>query len=221
MSPGVFLLLGLLILRAEPSITPEKGGDPQKLGRCPRDFMRCLRQEPPLCANDSSCPAGLKCCPWECRLRCIPPAEEKPGACLAAAPEGFIAPCSFPCLEDKDCLGMQKCCPLGCGSACVEPAPDKPGECPKVRPQQKSEPCTEQDSCAHDRDCPRQEKCCFSGCAMHCARPAREHNAVAVPRHRAEQCVEKCEADSQCPWGQRCTRTSCGRVCTDTPGDAA
>ncbi|XP_039419574.1 uncharacterized protein LOC109144281 [Corvus cornix cornix] len=72
--------------------------------------MRCLRLESPLCANDSSCPAELKCCPWECRLRCIPPAEEKPGACPAAAPERLIAPCSFPCLEDKDCLGAQKCC---------------------------------------------------------------------------------------------------------------
>uniref|UniRef100_A0A803V9C0 WAP domain-containing protein n=1 Tax=Ficedula albicollis TaxID=59894 RepID=A0A803V9C0_FICAL len=47
----------------------------QKPWRCPRDFMRCLRLESPLCANDSSCPAGLKCCHWECRLRCIPPAE--------------------------------------------------------------------------------------------------------------------------------------------------
>lgn len=50
---------------------------------------------------------------------------EKPGACPAAAPEGPIAPCSFPCLEDKDCLGAQKCCPLGCGSACLEPAQGK------------------------------------------------------------------------------------------------
>uniref|UniRef100_A0A8C5TPE7 WAP domain-containing protein n=1 Tax=Malurus cyaneus samueli TaxID=2593467 RepID=A0A8C5TPE7_9PASS len=47
----------------------------QKLLPCPQDFMRCLRLESPLCANDSSCPAGLKCCHWECRLRCIPPAE--------------------------------------------------------------------------------------------------------------------------------------------------
>ncbi|KAL9835141.1 uncharacterized protein GJ701_012287 [Geothlypis trichas] len=125
MNPGIFLLLGLLILRAELSVTPEKGGDSQKPGRCPRDFMRCLRLESPLCANDSSCPAGLKCCLWECRLRCIPPAEEKPGACPAAAPEGLVAPCSFPCLEDKDCLGAQKCCPLGCGSACLEPAQGK------------------------------------------------------------------------------------------------
>lgn len=30
MSPGVFLLLGLLILRAEPSVTPEKGGEYQE-----------------------------------------------------------------------------------------------------------------------------------------------------------------------------------------------
>uniref|UniRef100_A0A8C3MPN1 Uncharacterized protein n=1 Tax=Geospiza parvula TaxID=87175 RepID=A0A8C3MPN1_GEOPR len=61
-----------------------------------------------------------------CRLTSRPlGAAEKPGACPAAAPEGLIAPCSFPCLEDKDCLGAQKCCPLGCGSACLEPAQGK------------------------------------------------------------------------------------------------
>uniref|UniRef100_A0A8B9MX73 WAP domain-containing protein n=1 Tax=Accipiter nisus TaxID=211598 RepID=A0A8B9MX73_9AVES len=31
-------------------------------------------------------------------------------------------------------------------------------------------------------------------------------------------CVEECEADSQCPQGQRCTSTGCGRVCMDVPG---
>lgn len=48
-----------------------------------------------------------------------------------------------------------------------------------------------------------------------------ESDTVAVPRHGAERCSEECEADSQCPWGQRCTRTSCGRVCVDTPGGEA
>ncbi|XP_064586410.1 perlwapin-like [Zonotrichia leucophrys gambelii] len=164
MSTGVFLLLGLLILRAEPSITPEKGGDSQKPGQCPRDFMRCLHLESPLCANDSSCPAGLKCCLWECRLRCIPPAEEKPGACPAAAPEGLIAPCSFPCLEDKDCLGAQKCCPLGCGSACLEPAQDrpKPSEGPTVQPG------SFRQRCRGDSDCPGAQKCCNSSCSQQC-----------------------------------------------------
>uniref|UniRef100_A0A8C0AML8 WAP domain-containing protein n=1 Tax=Buteo japonicus TaxID=224669 RepID=A0A8C0AML8_9AVES len=31
-------------------------------------------------------------------------------------------------------------------------------------------------------------------------------------------CVEECEADLQCPQGQRCTSTGCGRVCMDIPG---
>uniref|UniRef100_A0A8C5TPG2 WAP domain-containing protein n=1 Tax=Malurus cyaneus samueli TaxID=2593467 RepID=A0A8C5TPG2_9PASS len=61
-----------------------------------------------------------------CSLTCRPlGAAEKPGACPAAAPEGLIAPCSFPCLEDEDCVGAQKCCPLGCGFACLEPAQGK------------------------------------------------------------------------------------------------
>uniref|UniRef100_A0A8C2Y7V0 BPTI/Kunitz inhibitor domain-containing protein n=1 Tax=Coturnix japonica TaxID=93934 RepID=A0A8C2Y7V0_COTJA len=34
----------------------------QKPGLCPRDFTRCLQQEPPLCTNDSTCPGWLKCC---------------------------------------------------------------------------------------------------------------------------------------------------------------
>ncbi|XP_071615928.1 uncharacterized protein [Heliangelus exortis] len=121
MGLGVFFILGLLVLGAELGPTPETGGQPQKPGRCPRDFTRCLRLQPPLCANDSSCPGWHKCCPRDCRLRCIPPAEEKPGACPAAAPEGLFVPCSFPCLEDKDCVGAQKCCPLSCGPACLEP----------------------------------------------------------------------------------------------------
>ncbi|XP_030319092.1 progranulin-like isoform X4 [Calypte anna] len=135
MGLGVFFILGLLVLRAELGPTPETGGQPQKPGRCPRDFTRCLRLQPPLCANDSGCPGWHKCCPRDCRLRCIPPAEEKPGACPAAAPEGLFVPCSFPCLEDKDCVGAQKCCPLSCGPACLEPVraedtPAIPG-CPR------------------------------------------------------------------------------------------
>lgn len=42
-----------------------------------------------------------------------------------------------------------------------------------------------------------------------------------MPQPRAGQCSEECETDSQCPWGQRCTRTSCGRACMDTPGGEA
>uniref|UniRef100_A0A8C4JKI2 WAP domain-containing protein n=1 Tax=Dromaius novaehollandiae TaxID=8790 RepID=A0A8C4JKI2_DRONO len=31
----------------------------------------------------------------------------------------------------------------------------------------------------------------------------------------AGQCGEECSADTQCPRGQRCARTGCGRVCVD------
>uniref|UniRef100_A0A8U8B9W4 Uncharacterized protein n=1 Tax=Geospiza parvula TaxID=87175 RepID=A0A8U8B9W4_GEOPR len=48
-----------------------------------------------------------------------------------------------------------------------------------------------------------------------------EQDTVAVPQPSAGRCSEECEADSQCPWGQRCTRTSCSRVCMDAPGGEA
>uniref|UniRef100_A0A8C3QSN7 WAP domain-containing protein n=1 Tax=Cyanoderma ruficeps TaxID=181631 RepID=A0A8C3QSN7_9PASS len=90
-------------------------GDSQKPGRCPRDFMRCLRLEPPRCANDSSCPAGLKCCHWECRLRCIPPPSEGP----MAQPGSFRERCR----GDSDCPDAQKCCNSSCGHQCLPGVP--------------------------------------------------------------------------------------------------
>lgn len=67
------------------ALTPSPAtGELQKPGRCPRDFTRCLHQEPPLCTNDSACPGWLKCCSHECRLRCIPPAE---GTATLAQPQ--------------------------------------------------------------------------------------------------------------------------------------
>lgn len=38
-----------------------------------------------------------------------------------------------------------------------------------------------------------------------------------MPWHGAEWCPQECEADSQCPRGQRCTHSGCGHVCTDPP----
>uniref|UniRef100_A0A8D2PA73 WAP domain-containing protein n=1 Tax=Zosterops lateralis melanops TaxID=1220523 RepID=A0A8D2PA73_ZOSLA len=32
------------------------------------------------------------------------------------------------------------------------------------------------------------------------------------------QCVEECQADSQCPRGQRCTSSGCDHICMDIPG---
>lgn len=45
------------------------------------------------------------------------------------------------------------------------------------------------------------------------------HRAPAESQDKAGSlCLEECEADSQCPQGQRCTSTGCGRVCMDIPG---
>uniref|UniRef100_A0A8C0BPC1 WAP domain-containing protein n=1 Tax=Buteo japonicus TaxID=224669 RepID=A0A8C0BPC1_9AVES len=50
----------------------------------------------------------------------------------------------------------------------------------------------------------------------HCPLLPAERDAAVVPQHGAEPCREECEADSQCPWGQRCTHTGCGRICMDS-----
>uniref|UniRef100_A0A8C5IDT6 WAP domain-containing protein n=1 Tax=Junco hyemalis TaxID=40217 RepID=A0A8C5IDT6_JUNHY len=113
---------------------------------------------PPACtASPTTAALVLRSCPLTSRLL---GAAEKPGACPAAAPEGLIAPCSFPCLEDKDCLGAQKCCPLGCGSACLDPGSPQ-GSCgPTVQPGSFRE------RCRADSDCPGAQKCCNSSCGQ-------------------------------------------------------
>ncbi|XP_053937535.1 latent-transforming growth factor beta-binding protein 4 isoform X5 [Cuculus canorus] len=234
---AIFLLLGLLILRAEPDTAPEeKGGELQKPGRCPRDFTRCLRLEPPLCAKDSSCPSRHKCCFWECRLRCTPPAEEKPGVCPAAAPEGLFYPCSFPCLEDKDCLGAQKCCALGCGAACLEPVQDqpKPEECPTAQPGSAG-PCWErcredasaapatpqlrhQQQCRQDQDCPQPEVCCHQHCSQECHAHSQEAPTVTPAQQQGTRCRSNrdCGSREMC-CGGRCAG-SCGAELQDKAG---
>ncbi|XP_021272607.1 papilin-like isoform X3 [Numida meleagris] len=198
-------------------------GELQKPGLCPRDFTRCLHQEPPLCTNDSVCPGWLKCCSHECRLRCTPPAEEKPGACPAAAPEGLFYPCSFRCQEDKDCLGSQKCCPLGCGSACVEPAQDichlpaVPG------------PCGGHElSFFYNVTSGRCETFPYSGCGGNanrfgtraaCRRACLGHEkpkageCPAVLPELEGPCREECDGDSDCPKALKCCNSSCGLQC--------
>ncbi|XP_017591060.1 PREDICTED: keratin-associated protein 10-4-like [Corvus brachyrhynchos] len=221
MSPGVFLLLGLLILRAEPSVTPEKGGDTQKPGRCPRDFMRCLRLESPLCANDSSCPAELKCCPWECRLRCIPPAE---GTAPRYSRDTSPAPATqrpllhqWGCLQDQDCPPSHVCCHQLCSRHCVAKSAGKDGFCPVRAGLFPSYDCRAQ--CWHDGECPREEKCCLSGCDYVCLPPSREKPGICPLAEEAPlavtPCGTTCTKDWQCPGAEKCCSSSrCGHVCS-------
>lgn len=67
-------------------------------------MTRCLRQEPPLCANDSSCPGWHKCCPQECQLRCTllakgtaPRHGHQHHLCPGAAGTLLLHPCPHPC----------------------------------------------------------------------------------------------------------------------------
>ncbi|KAK2520783.1 hypothetical protein Q9233_011419, partial [Columba guinea] len=121
MRPGVFLLLGLLILRADLGTAPEETGD--KPGKCPKVRPRrppesCAEQDS--CSHDRDCPRQEKCCFSGCAMRCARPAREHPGECPPAQP------CWDPrrrhrsrCLDDSVCRREEKCCDTGCGWDCV------------------------------------------------------------------------------------------------------
>ncbi|NXW69768.1 WAP protein, partial [Hirundo rustica] len=136
----------------------------------------------------------------------------KPGACPAAAPQGLIAPCSFPCLEDKDCLGAQKCCPLGCGSACLEPAQEKPGICP-LADEAPLAPCGT--TCTKDWQCPGAEKCCNSSrCGYVCSAPEPDKPGECPkvrPQHPPGPCTEtdSCTHDRDCSRQEKCCFSGC------------
>nr|XP_013813992.1 PREDICTED: WAP four-disulfide core domain protein 3 [Apteryx mantelli mantelli] len=246
MGRGGFFLLGLLVLRAQLGTASETGGKPEKLGSCPRDFTRCLQLETPLCANDSSCPGRQKCCHWDCRLRCRPPAEEQHQR--------------KSCRSDWDCPRAERCCRHWCSPEChagmeegfapgagwreallqplqppwprcaASPQGGKPGFCPASPGLYSSYACEAR--CRGDGECPGEQKCCLRGCDYVCLPPARgcgpaSHQGTRSPGHRvpaesqdpaAGWCVEECSTDVQCPQGQRCTSTGCSRVCVDIPG---
>uniref|UniRef100_A0A8C4JIU8 WAP domain-containing protein n=1 Tax=Dromaius novaehollandiae TaxID=8790 RepID=A0A8C4JIU8_DRONO len=94
--------------------------------------------------------------------------------------------------------------------------PQKPGSCPDRG--------TCLDLCSFDEECPWGQKCCSNGCGH--LRRLPGHDAVPTSGLSSEQprdfplppCGEECSADTQCPRGQRCARTGCGRVCVDVPG---
>ncbi|XP_068556726.1 uncharacterized protein [Anas acuta] len=147
MSPGLCLLLGLLILGAEPGTAAgQEGAHP---GVCPRflaspHHVRC----PNACSDDRGCPPEQKCCFTGCGLGCVmplgssssdfpPPGEvdwslsqaeethrgepQKPGTC----PQDFghclhLEPPL--CTNDSLCPGWHKCCPHGCRLRCTPPA---------------------------------------------------------------------------------------------------
>uniref|UniRef100_A0A669NVW3 WAP domain-containing protein n=1 Tax=Phasianus colchicus TaxID=9054 RepID=A0A669NVW3_PHACC len=213
--------IGRVMLGA--ALTPHPAtGELQKPGRCPRDFTRCLHQEPPLCTNDSACPGWLKCCSHECRLRCTPPAEEKPGACPAAAPEGLFYPCSFRCQEDKDCLGSQKCCPLGCGQACVEPAQGKASGCQPGHRVQPGARGWGGGGHLAGRGAPTWRDAAMDQ-AMH---PAHVCWTVSPWDHWKDgfcpasaglfpsyDCREWCRRDADCPGEEKCCLQGCDYVC--------
>uniref|UniRef100_A0A8D0L0H0 WAP domain-containing protein n=1 Tax=Strix occidentalis caurina TaxID=311401 RepID=A0A8D0L0H0_STROC len=135
--------------------------------------------------------------------------SDKPGECPKVRPCG----CAEECEADWQCPGGQRCTGTGCGRVCrdIPGGESQPGPRGCAGPPQGALPWG-----APQPGAP-QPGACLAGRVGVCP-ILRELDAAAVPPHGAERCPEGCEADSQCPWGQTCTRTSCGRVCTDTPG---
>uniref|UniRef100_A0A8C5I8I1 WAP domain-containing protein n=1 Tax=Junco hyemalis TaxID=40217 RepID=A0A8C5I8I1_JUNHY len=118
MSTGVFLLLGLLILRPPRSMPAGKDGFcPVRAGLFPSYDCRAW------CRHDGECPREEKCCLRGCDSVCLPPSPEKPGIC-PLADEAPLAPCGTACTKDGQCPGAQKCCSSSrCGSvSAVTPA---------------------------------------------------------------------------------------------------
>uniref|UniRef100_A0A8B9BVL1 WAP domain-containing protein n=1 Tax=Anser brachyrhynchus TaxID=132585 RepID=A0A8B9BVL1_9AVES len=105
MSPGVCLLLGLLILGAEPGTAPGEEGGESGAALC--------RQS---CADDSGCGAGEKCCTVGCHRRC-PRSPAHPGVSCPIPRDGGT--CLDLCSFDEECPWGQKCCSNGCGRVCT------------------------------------------------------------------------------------------------------
>ncbi|XP_032304533.1 WAP four-disulfide core domain protein 8-like isoform X2 [Coturnix japonica] len=162
-------------------------GELQKPGLCPRDFTRCLQQEPPLCTNDSTCPGWLKCCSHKCRLRCTPPAEDichlpaVPGPCGGHELSFFYNVTSGQCetFPYSGCGGNANRFGTwaACRRVCLGHEKPKTGECPTMLLELEG-PC--QQECNGDGDCPDELKCCNSSCGLQClpAAPARESSGT-------------------------------------------
>ncbi|XP_068196261.1 WAP four-disulfide core domain protein 3 [Antennarius striatus] len=133
-----------------------------KPGHCPRLLMVTPSQT--RCECDADCHADHKCCVYNGRAVCVPPAFKKPGVCPSRT-VGF-GHCAEFCSDDNDCPNEEKCCHNGCGHDCVTPHKVKPGRCPL--PQGVSI-CAE--FCYHDGQCPEQQKCCKTTCGHACRKP--------------------------------------------------
>uniref|UniRef100_A0A672U0M1 WAP domain-containing protein n=1 Tax=Strigops habroptila TaxID=2489341 RepID=A0A672U0M1_STRHB len=115
-------------------------------------------------------------------------AAAKPGTCPVVL-RGSLGPCLELCDTDSGCPGAAKCCTTGCGHICKPPTEGKATSA-LCWPSAPEGGCVTADGCA----------------------PAESWD------RDGGRCAEECEADSQCPRGQRCTSTGCGRICTDIPG---
>ncbi|XP_064321405.1 LOW QUALITY PROTEIN: WAP four-disulfide core domain protein 3-like [Phalacrocorax carbo] len=102
MRPGVFLLLALLALRAEPGTVPEEKGtlavaigqallcQRERITRNPVPAQRLPPRGPYLCSfpclEDKDCLGAQKCCLLGCGLACLEPVQDKTHHDMAVGP---------------------------------------------------------------------------------------------------------------------------------------
>ncbi|XP_061590847.1 WAP four-disulfide core domain protein 3 [Cololabis saira] len=135
---GVLVLALGVLVNSYPPYSP-------KPGQCPTFFNGYPSR--PWCWSDALCPGKDKCCVFDNRPVCVPPAPPS-GKC--PDPEGFGI-CVERCTCDEDCLAGQKCCFNGCGKDCMST-------------QSNCSPITFtirfDNFCQHDGDLSGEQKCC-------------------------------------------------------------
>ncbi|XP_064888138.1 multiple epidermal growth factor-like domains protein 6 isoform X5 [Columba livia] len=205
MRPGVFLLLGLLVLRADLGTAPEETGERPKPGECPAAQSGPSGTCRERCRGDSDCPDAQKCCNSSCGHQCLPPAPVvKPGTCPASPAPDTDRPCRDACAHDSDCPGSAKCCPLACGLACLPPSHEDASPAPAT-PQP-----LHQWRCHQDQDCPPPEVCCHQRCSAEC----HTHGRGVPTADPAWQEGTNCWSDGDCGDGETCCGGRCAGLCS-------
>ncbi|XP_028850050.1 WAP four-disulfide core domain protein 3 isoform X1 [Denticeps clupeoides] len=166
MGPGAWAVLAAVVMlswAAGTGASPAgRNSTAAKAGHCPRRVTAVPSARG--CARDDDCPAGDRCCAFDCGAVCVAPAFTKPGVCPRRRRGSGM--CAEYCADDSDCPGAEKCCHNGCGHECVAPYTVKPGRCafPRGTPM-----CAEY--CYHDGQCPGEQKCCRTTCGHACSEP--------------------------------------------------
>ncbi|XP_060554606.1 kielin/chordin-like protein isoform X3 [Ruditapes philippinarum] len=155
--------------------------------------------------NTCNCNDGIAGCT---RMAC----PDRPGTCPVPVESNSIGVCLDQCYADSECQYGQKCCNTGCGRVCMNAIGG--GGRPCIHKGK-----TYQDGESFKDDC---NTCnCNDGFAG-CTRMACPDRPGTCPQPRETiglgACLNECNADSECPYGQKCCSNGCGRVCMNALG---